>query len=258
MTSTTAITRSIETKVPLEMFQRPEPPPLRITKVRRHSIAVSVRPIMVTHAGVERPVMLYDADGGEPRGQVFEIQDEMRGPRAIEVWVAIDPVTSGEARELLPDGNLGRVTLVSKDIYVRRNGTLFTVPVYEKGSEQTISRWMSLGNGEQQDLYLRKGFRFATAKDVVAMLEKTAHNVAAAVRRKDAEDPLKRDERLAILLKEALVPYRGATVNGALAEAEKMDAEVRSKSRRKGVTAALATEPEPDGGGGGEEGGGTP
>lgn len=179
-------------------------------------------------------------------------------PAPLRCRVAIDPVTSGEARELLPDGNLGRVTLVSKDIYVRRNGTLFTVPVYEKGSEQTISRWMSLGNGEQQDLYLRKGFRFATAKDVVAMLEKTAHNVAAAVRRKDAEDPLKRDERLAILLKEALVPYRGATVNAALADAEKMDAEVRSK-RRKGVTAALATEPEPDGGGGGgEEGGGTP
>lgn len=237
-----AVSRTVETKVALDLFQRQEGAALGPITVRRMGDRVPAKPVMVSLNGEQRALLLYDADDApEARGQVFEIKDPSapEGVRAIEVWVGVDPVSNGPLRELLPDGQLGRTVMISYDVYVRRNGTMFRLPVYERGDQQTVSRWTQTGNGPQRDLYLSKGFRWATAKDFVDVLEKAVKNKAADTKRKEAQDPLKAQAAMTETLKEALLAYRGATIKESLAAAEKMDAKVTGKGGRKAAVGGV-------------------
>lgn len=173
-----------------------------LTRVMRFGEFVSITPVLMDGA----PIMLKDDENADDaRGQVFEFYDaEERMTRAIEVWVALDPVTGGPDTVVHPNGTRGRVKLQSFDIYKRRNGTLFRFPISEGGDDQTVSNLQQTGNRRPVDLYKAKKFVYATAADVIAIRRKGAANVAAAVARKAAEDPQQAQRALMELMREAM------------------------------------------------------
>lgn len=100
------------------------------------------------------------------------------------------------------------------ELYVRpkrddgQHGGFFAFPIVADASQQTLSRWARTdedGNGPPVDLYLAKGFRFATIDDVKAHRKQLAENEDLAAKRKKASDPMYRDERVATLMADAIV-----------------------------------------------------
>lgn len=172
-----------------------------LTHVRRFGEQTPIKPVLMDGL----PIMLKDDENADDaRGQVFEFFDAEEGKaRAIEVWVALDPVTGGPDTVVHANGTRGRIKLQSFDIYKRRNGTLFRFPVSEDGEDQTVSNLQQTGNRRPVDLYKAKKFVYATAEDVIAIRRKGAANVAAAKARKDAEDPMQAQRILMEMMREA-------------------------------------------------------
>lgn len=208
-----------------------------LTRVMRFGEFVNITPVLMDG----HPIMLKDDENADDaRGQVFEFFDaEERMTRAIEVWVALDPVTGGPDTVVLPNGTRGRVKLQTFDIYKRRNGTLFRFPISEGGDDQTVSNLQQTGNRRPVDLYKAKKFVYATAADVIAILRKGAANVAAAQARRAAEDPAQAQRTLVELMREAMRENNEAvakqvTLAGLLKEQ-------REQEQRAGQTATTGT-----------------
>lgn len=221
-------------------------PPLtagaNITRVLRSGEYVAVRPVLMDGA----PILLKDDEqADDARGQIFELQDEGAGPwRAIEVWVSVDPVTGGAEREVLPGGKLGRVRIITFDLYKRRNGTIFRFPVDDTGASQTVSNLQQTGNRMPVDLYKAKRFVWATGDDVIALRRKGIANQAAVEARKRSEDPVQAQRILAQLIGEALRENKAAeenkfTLAGTLKD---LEAQERAAGQRQSVSPTLPTD----------------
>lgn len=164
---------------------------------------VDVTPVKMPNGD---PIMLKDDENADDaRGQVFEFYDaEERMTRAIEVWVALDPVTGGPDTVVHPNGTRGRVKFVSYDLYKRRNGSLFRFPIDEAGDGQTVSNLQQTGNRRPTDIYKGKKFVYATGADVVAILQKGEANKRAFEARRASEDPMRAQQALGELIASAI------------------------------------------------------
>ena len=88
-----------------------------------------------------------------------------------------------------------------REVYQRFNpdGTLghtFAFPVSESRDNQTIGRYSKVGNAPEEDLYILKGMKFATAENILTQQKILAKNKEKAERMKRMRDPEEREERM--------------------------------------------------------------
>lgn len=118
-----------------------------------------------------------------------------------------------EPGERMPMREDGMPHRVFSELYAKPNGNIFHFPTVDDPSQtssnqQTVQAVVSV-NGRRRNLYLAKGFRFATTEDVIKCIERAAANDSNAAAQKTARDPMNQIKVLAegmnAGLKEALI-----------------------------------------------------
>lgn len=118
-----------------------------------------------------------------------------------------------EPGERMPTREDGLPHRVFSELYAKPNENMFAFPTVDDPSQtssnqQTVQAVVSV-NGRRRNLYLAKGFRYATTEDVIKCIERAATNDSNAVAQKTARDPMNQIKVLAegmnAGLKEALI-----------------------------------------------------
>ena len=120
----------------------------------------------------------------------------------------------------------GAPALIWRDYYVRPDGALFAFNVPTLGDEQTLSRMVRVNGGSKlRDLYLVKGFRFATQDEFKAALAKANEGRAKEERRRASMTPEGRATEMARMqadaMREALSTFGGAVMQQGRSEQRK-------------------------------------
>ncbi len=116
------------------------------------------------------------------------------GKRTIMMRLARKLDGSGRVRLKSPQSPSGGGLKEYRLLYKKPNGGIFEFPAVEDASGdsedgQTVRNTAISEDGTSQDLYIAKGFTYATPQDVFAAMDRAERNAAAAEQRKTAQDP---------------------------------------------------------------------
>lgn len=175
---------------------------------------VEATPVM--HKGAPLRV----AAPGDAPWDFYSVQYGSGQQRTLMVRPYRVPDGSGKIQLALPPSPAGGPAKEMRLLYKKPNGGLHNHAVVEDAREgsndgQTCRNTVVADDGTSQDLYLLKGFTYATPADVIAALERADANAAFAEKRKMAQDPQQQVALLAQTMASSLTAAQGQAAQNA-------------------------------------------